>query len=202
MTSLISNVYSSTDNLILFGDYNINILKETGKQLLNNFIADNGLQYVNTKKATWTNGEKFPLIDHCFNSKNQIFETDIIESILENYHFTIVYQSSLKLEWKRQNTEYLMRDKRRYTRSKFNRDIALQDWSLMYKNIGANEMVHNFIEIFQNVLNIHAHLRKLEVKTKKEHKKWLSKELRSLINEKHCVFNEWKKGPYQELFNS
>ena len=85
-----SNVYSTTDNLILFGDYNINILKETGKQLLNNFLADNGLQYINTKKATWTNGEKISLIDHCFISKNQIFETDIIESILENDLFTIV----------------------------------------------------------------------------------------------------------------
>ena len=50
ITSEISNVYSSTDNLILFGDYNINILKETAKQLLNNFIADDGLQYVKTKK--------------------------------------------------------------------------------------------------------------------------------------------------------
>ena len=153
----------------MFGDYNINILKETGKQLLN-FIADSGLQYVNTKKATWTNGEKFSLIDHCFISKNQIFETDIIESLLEIVHFTIVYQSSLKLEWKQQKTEYLMRDKRGYTRSKFNRDIALQDWSLMYKNIGANEIFHKFIEIFQNVLNIHAPLKKIEVKTKKEHK--------------------------------
>ena len=66
MTSEISNVYSSTENLILFGDYNINILKEAGKQLQNNFIADNGLQYVNTKKAIWINGEKFSLIYHCF----------------------------------------------------------------------------------------------------------------------------------------
>ena len=55
MKSEISKVYSRTDNLIPFGDYNINILKETGKQLLNNFIADKGLQYVKTKKATWTN---------------------------------------------------------------------------------------------------------------------------------------------------
>ena len=102
ITSGISNVYSSTDNLILFGDYNINILKETGKQLLNNFIADNGPEH---KKASWTNGEKFPLIDHCFISKNQIFEADIIESILENDHFTIVFQSSLKLEWEQQKTE-------------------------------------------------------------------------------------------------
>ena len=110
MTSEISNVYSSTDNLTLFGDYNIKILKETGKQLLNNFIADNELQYMNTKKATWTNGENFSLIDHCFIPKNQIFGTDIIESILENDHFTTVYQSSLKLECKQQKAEKLMRD--------------------------------------------------------------------------------------------
>ena len=108
----------------------------------------------------------------------------------------------MKLEWKQQKTEYLMRDKKRYTRSKFNRDIALQDWSLTYKIIGANEIFHKFIEIFQNVLNSHAPLKNIEVKTKKEHKKWLSKELRSLINEKHRVFNEWKKDPNQELFKS
>ena len=40
------------------------------------------------------------------------------------------------------------------------------------------------------------------MKTKKEHRKGLSKELRSLINEKRRVFNEWKKDPNQEPFNS
>ena len=59
-TSEISNVYSSTDNLIVLGDYNIHILEESGKQLLNNFIADNGLQYVNTKKSNMEKcGKKF-----------------------------------------------------------------------------------------------------------------------------------------------
>ena len=146
--------------------------------------------------------DKFSSIDHCFISRSQIFETYIIESILENYHSTLVYQSSFKLEWKQQNTEDLMKDRKRYTRSKFNRDIALQDWLLMYKIKGANEIFHKFIEIFQNVLNSHAPLKNIEVKTKKEIKKWLSKELRSLINEKHRVFNEWKKDPNQELFIS
>ena len=78
----------------------------------------------------------------------------------------------------------------------------MQDWSLMYKIIGANDIFHKFIEIFQNVLNSHAPLKNIEVKTKKENKKLLSKELRRLINEKHRVFNEWKKDPNQELFNS
>ena len=45
-------------------------------------------------------------------------------------------------------------------------------------------------------------MKNIEVKTKTEHKKWLSKELRSLINEKHRVFNQWKTDLNQELFNS
>ena len=201
MTSEISNVYSSTDNLILFGDYNINILKETGKQLLNNFIADIGLQYVNTKKATWTNGEKFSSNNHCYISKNQIFKTYIIESILENDPFAIVYQSSLKLEWKQQNTEYLMRDKKRYTRSKFNRDIALQDWSLMYKIIGANENVHKVIEIFQNVLNSQAPLKNTEAKTKKSTKNGYQKNCVVSLMKSIVYSMNGKKDPNQELFN-
>ena len=40
----------------------------------------------------------------------------------------------------------------------------------MYINIGANEIFHKFIEIFQYVLNIHAPLKKIEVKTKKSTK--------------------------------
>ena len=108
----------------------------------------------------------------------------------------------MRLEWTQQNTEYLMRDKKKYIGSKFNRDIALQDWSLINKIIGANDIFHKFIEIFQIVLNSHAPLKNIEVKSKKENKKWLTKELRSLINEKHRVFNEWKTDPNQELFNS
>ena len=171
LISEITNFYSGTDNLIMFGDYNKNLPKETGKQLLNNFLADNGLLYTNTKKTAWRNGKKFSLIDHCFISRNQFFETDIIESILENDHFTLVYQPSLKLEWKQKKTEYLMRDQRRYTWSKFKRDFALQDWSPMYKNIEANEIFHKFLAIFQNLFNSNAPLTNIEVKAKRSTKK-------------------------------
>ena len=92
-----------------------------------------------------------------------------------------------------------MQDKRR-CKSKFT-GILHRKTGHLCKNIGANEIFHKFIEMFQNV-NIHANLKKIEVKTKKEHKKLPSKELRSLINEKHRVFNEWKEDPNQELFNS
>ena len=40
------------------------------------------------------------------------------------------------------------------------------------------------------------------MKTTKNHKKWLSKELHTLINEKPRVINEWKNDPNQEHFKS
>ena len=94
MTVEISNVYSYTNNLILFGDYNINLLGAKGKQSLDIFTANNGPCYVNETEAIWTNGEKNLLIDHCFISKNQIFEANVQESTRGVDHFTIVYQSS------------------------------------------------------------------------------------------------------------
>ena len=58
MTVEISNVFSYTDNLILFGDYNINLLGAKGRQSLDIFTAKNGLSDVNETEATWTIGEK------------------------------------------------------------------------------------------------------------------------------------------------
>ena len=74
MTVDFSNVYSYTDNLILFGDYNIYLLGAKHRQSFDIFTANNGLCYVFETEATWTNGENYSIIDHCFISKNQIFE--------------------------------------------------------------------------------------------------------------------------------
>ena len=93
-TVKISNVYLYTDNPVLFGDYNINLLGAKGTQSIDILTANNGLFYVNETEATWTKGEKYSLIDHCFISKNQIFEDNVLESTLGVDHFTIVYQSS------------------------------------------------------------------------------------------------------------
>ena len=40
----------------------------------------------------------------------------------------------------------------------------------MYKNIGGNGVLHKFFEIFQKILNRHAPLKNIEVKTKKSTK--------------------------------
>ena len=47
LTVEISNVYSCTDNLILFGDYNIKLLGAKGRQSHDIFKTSNGLCYAN-----------------------------------------------------------------------------------------------------------------------------------------------------------
>ena len=64
-----------------------------------------------------------------------------------------------------------------------------------------NEMFVKFIEIFENILSCHAPLKLVESSTKKQQKQWLTKELRGLINEKHRLFNAWKKNPKSEIYN-
>ena len=60
-------------------------------------------------------------------------------------------------------------------------------------------MFLKFIEIFENILSCHAPLKLVESSTKKQQKQWLTKELRGLINEKHRLFNAWKKTQNQRF---
>ena len=78
----------------------------------------------------------------------------------------------------------MIRNTKKYSRSNFNRDIALQDWSPMYQINEPNEMFPKFIDIFETILSFHAPLKLVESSTKKQQKQWLTKESRSLINEK------------------
>ena len=101
------------------------MLGAKGRQSLDIFTANNGLCYVNETEATSTKGEKFLLIDHCFISKNQIFQANDLESTLGVNHFTIKYQSSLKIDRSDKERQFLIRNTKKHLRSNFNRDIAL-----------------------------------------------------------------------------
>ena len=151
------------------------------------------LCYVNKTEATWTNGDKYLLIDHCFILKNHIFEANVLESALLVDHFTIVHQSSLKIDHSDKKRHFLICNTKKFSRSNFNREIALQDYSPIYQINEPNKMFLKFINIFENLLSCHAPLNLLESITKKQQKQWLTKDLRDLINEKQRLFNAWAK---------
>ena len=110
LTSEISASYQFTDNVIIFGDYNINFNDRKDEDMLQDFAANNALNLVNTCHPTWTNGSKTTLIDHCLTSKNQIYNTIPVEPLFKSDHFTLIYLSSIEIYDELQNEKIEYRD--------------------------------------------------------------------------------------------
>ena len=77
-----------TDNVELFGDYDISFFNQRERGLLKEFASKNGLEIVNKNTPNWTNGNQKTLIDHCLTTKHQIFDTTVIEQLFGSDHFT------------------------------------------------------------------------------------------------------------------
>ena len=143
LTSEISGAFSITDNVILFGDYNINFFNQNEKELLTEFASNNGLEIVNKITPTWTNGNQETLFDRCLTTKHQIFDTTVIEQFFGSDHFTQVFLSSLDIDYENK-TQFFYRDTSKFTRANLNKKIASADWSFMYQQNNANSTFEKF----------------------------------------------------------
>ena len=80
-----------------------------------------------------------------------------------------------------------------FSRANLNKTIASADWSPMYQQNNANSTFEKFPKMFENILNNVAPIKIGESSSKSTKKKWLSREILNLINEKHRLFNIWKE---------
>ena len=108
LTSEISGAYSITDNVILFGDYNINFFNQRERELLTEFASNNELDIVNKNTPTWTNGNQETLIDHCLTTKHQIFDTTVFEQLFGSDHLTQIFLSSLDIDYENNKTQFFL----------------------------------------------------------------------------------------------
>ena len=70
----VSNAYSLTDNLLLFGDYNIDQFNKKEKESLDNFTSGLAINRTNMDTPTRISKTNRLLIDHCFMTKYKIEE--------------------------------------------------------------------------------------------------------------------------------
>ena len=152
LISEISGAYSITDNVILFGDYNINFFNQRERELLTEFASNNGLDIVNKNTPNWTNGNQETLIDHCLTTKHQILDTNVIEQLFGSDHFTQIFLSSLDIDYENE-TQFFYRDTSQFSRANLNKTIAFADWSPMYQQNNENSTFEKFSSMFENILN-------------------------------------------------
>ena len=66
LTSETSSAYSIADDVLLFGEYNLNYFNKRESTLLDEFASNSGLTLSNTEKSTRATSQGVTLIDHGF----------------------------------------------------------------------------------------------------------------------------------------
>ena len=97
LSAEVSNAFSATDNILLFGDYNIDMLSLNGKKSLQNFAAGLGLQLSNIDIPTRISNNKRSLIDHYFSTNEQINSWKVCLPPFDIDHNVVFFQSKLFL---------------------------------------------------------------------------------------------------------
>ena len=97
LTSETSSAYSINDEVLLFGDYNLNYFNKRESILLDEFASNSRLTLSNTEKPTRATSQGVTLIDHGFSSKNQIQEVQIFSQSVEMDRLIVFYTTTLPI---------------------------------------------------------------------------------------------------------
>ena len=159
LSAEVSNSYSLTDNLLLFGDYSIDQFNKKEKEILDNFTSGLALNPTNVDTPTRISKTNQSLINHCFMTKNQIVGWKVCLPPIEVDHNIIFYQSNLEMIGKNEDTYLFRRNVKFFSGENFNRDLVFADWRPMYQEANCDEMFTKFNEIFQSILDQHAPIR-------------------------------------------
>ena len=133
----------------------MNYLNKTEKSKLDIFALNSGLEIVNLRDATRGTDETITLIDHSFVSKDQIIAYNVTTTPFNFDHFLVIFESKLSFKSESDNI-IAMGNFRLFSRSKFNRDLALAEWCRMYQCENDNNMFDSFLDIFEKIVEKHA----------------------------------------------
>ena len=103
LTSETSSAYSITDEVLLFGDYNLNYLNKRESTLLDECASNSSLTLSTTKKPTRATSQGVTLIDHGSPRKNQIQDVQIFSPSVEMDHLFVLYTTNFLVEPENRN---------------------------------------------------------------------------------------------------
>ena len=92
LSAEVSNAFS--DNILLFGNYDIDMLSVNGKKSLQNLAAGLGLQLSNIDIPTRISNNKRNLIDHCFSTNEQITSWKVCLTPFDIDHNVIFFRAN------------------------------------------------------------------------------------------------------------
>ena len=184
-------------NYIICGDININILSPNYKPTILNYL--NELYSVTCCNIinipTRISDSSATLIDHMYTNmlQNEVHGGVLINDISD--HLPIFCTVLVKPQHRLRSIKKLVRDFKKFGRSKFVRDIfdMVENFSFN-DNDDIDEAMNNFISSFKQITDMHAPLRLNSRKERKPAlKPWIAKGILKSIKTKNILFNQCYK---------
>ena len=207
---LLTKLNKEKKQIVLMGDFNIDILKydnnSDSSNFLDNMYTNSLIPYITAPSRITTRSKT--LIDNIFSN---IIEEDITSGNLTTTisdHFAQFYLTKKRTKQNSHKKVYKHNFKN-FNKDAFERDLRNINWDeiLETKDKNVNKSFENFLKKFNELLSLHAPIQRMTNKEIKLHAKpWITKGILTSINAKNRIYRKLcrTKNPIrkEELYNS
>lgn len=197
------NTFSNYDNLILAGDFNIDLFNESSVNCakLKDFLKLFSLEQLVTSPTHFTEYSETLLDVVCTDARVRAVSTDIIGSKLTNHAF-IVCEFNLK-RVKVPPRRVNFRPLKDIDLIQFERDIGVVPWLSIKHNEDVNEIVPTLNSFILQLFDIHAPVKSVIIRHNSY--PWITDNLKFMMglrNEAHLRYYKTKKDSHLEYYRS
>ena len=187
---------SKYKNILLFGDFNINLLAPEVRDKLNflgdKFGFDQTVEGITRPGQTPGSGT---LIDHVYHN---LGEKHISTAVLPSDEFNTDHSmtwSTFRLAVERvQDPGFItIRDKRYFDREKFREDLGNKNWLQIYLCADVDQGYEVWDELARESIDKFLPKIKIKVSHKKRRVGWMTPQIEELKKEKNKLLRDWKK---------
>lgn len=190
---------STKHDIILCGDYNIDLLKVNNEKSIKDFIdsmLSNNL-YPLITRPTRVTVRSTTLIDNIFTNiiNNEIISGILVSDISDHFPVFMVYNVNCKTS--KENNYSYSRIKTEQTLTDLKNDLAHYNWDFIYDELDINIAYNSFLEVFITLYYKHCPKRKLRKKNDSS-VPWMTKGLLNACKKKNNLYKKLIKNRTSE----
>lgn len=197
LDSILVGFYATCEYIILLGDFNINILNPDGNPSLFEVTEIYGLKQL-ISEPTRVSGTSMSLIDLIF-SNIDFIEVCGVRDVDVSDHMLIFCEINFKVS-EPQSFSFTYRNLHNIEHLRFQSDLELVPWHVMYNMPEIDSKVIFFTESILNILETHAPLKRVNNK-RKPYSPWITPNIRFMQRLRNRALNKFRASKEREDWN-
>lgn len=194
-SEVMEEISTSSDNVIICGDFNSNLLVE---RQLSESMCSFDLHPVNTTVPTHFSGSSSTLLDVFFvNDANSVLFYDQLSAPVFSRHDLIFLTYDFNIESRSLIETYQFRDFRSINRFHLERHFNCIPWEFVYDMSSPEDQVEFLHKNINLLFDSHVPIKTRTVSQRS--KSWFSREIRELMMQRDEAYRRWKRFRIDEL---